>query len=157
MTRIFEEKNRIVYPEQKSVGKLQGPCDPFSGPVDLLVALFLGTFVTAKVCLEVLRNNRCVGCKPGDECFVTNTYALSETYARHSLKKNSDTSGTDDVIDGCKILDGAMHRLQTKKKMNFWKLCAAFCSVHMFASYITQFVFNISLNAFFFEIDRPFF
>lgn len=82
---------------------MQDVVDGVSKPGALVFDPFCATFPTAKVCLELLRHLRLVGCKLDAESFVESMEALSETYTRQVLSGKSKILCTDDVVDVCKI------------------------------------------------------
>lgn len=69
-----------------------------------------------------------------------------ETYARTVLSEESDVSGTDEVVDVCKILFGAMDVLQVEKQMISEQVPDGLCPVQMIPSHITDFVSNMFVD-----------
>lgn len=61
-----------------------------------------------KVYLKLLSYCLLESSEADDKCLATRAVELAETFARQVLNIWSDTSYTDDMVDGCKILVRAL-------------------------------------------------
>lgn len=58
-----------------------------------------------------------VCCKIEAEYFTASTAALAQTYTRPILNEKSDISGSDEMVDACKMAIRALGGLRARKRM----------------------------------------
>lgn len=105
VTRKSEDKrSRMVCLEKMSVLWIQDLVDKFSKTGELIVDLLFGMFATAKSCSKFPQSRPSVVCKGDVDCFATSTKALFHIYERQILNGKSNISGTDEVMDVCKVV-----------------------------------------------------
>lgn len=133
-----DEKKRRRYfsTEQKSASCMDDRVNMFLKYGVHSVDLYSSTFATAKVCSEVPRHSRFMGCEVDAYCFAASTGTLFETYRKLVLSEKSDFFRK---VDVCKMVIGALDGLRTKKWMRYWKLPVSFCPLQTFRSHITHF------------------
>lgn len=136
-------ERELVRLEQTCTGCVQNVFDYFSKPGELVVHLFHDSLATVGEHQELPPHRRFTGCKDDAKYFAASTEELVETYAKKVLNKKSDMSGSDKVVNACKILFQALDRLQARKEMRSCKMLVGTCPVWSFPSHIRHFFLNM--------------
>jgi len=126
----------MLRPEQKNMIWMKALIGKFTGPGDLVMDMFAGTYATAKACLMTDKHRKFVGCDSDQECTDTGRVALVHIFASQLLNEKSDITGNEETMASAKLYVEEMKAIAIKKRNDAWKVPRGLASTQTFPSYI---------------------
>lgn len=148
------EWNRAVLLEQRNVSWKKDLMAKMIKGGQVVLHSYGGTFLVAKACMTLSKQQQFVGCKIDSVCFNIWLPSVVEKFVQQVLDEDADSKGSVEVVSFGQTYVSAMYRVSARRKSLMLDAPAGLRLTYSFPGHVVDFLSNCFKNFSLFEMGK---